>query len=118
MLAFVALAAALTRDEPSQGAPPAPRPAPEPPPLVAAILDRHLAHIRAVVDHVNAGGTIDDEIRRRGDEVNARIRRELVEPHGEAGRAAAEDAQRRLLRMAEALADHFEVFEVDVSDAA
>ena len=61
--------------------------------------------MRAVVDHVLAGGAIDDEFRRRGDERNAAIRRELIEPHGADGVAAAEDAARRLLHATRVVAN-------------
>ena len=68
---------------------------PEPSPLVRAILDAHLAHISRLVELVKAGAS-EDELDRAGAEVNARIRRELVEPHGEAGRAALGEALDRL----------------------
>jgi len=85
------------------------------PPLVGAIIDRQLEYVRAVVDHVLAGGAIDDEIRRRGVERNAAIRRELIEPHGADGVAAAEDAARRLLYASRVVAD---CLGIDVPDDA
>ena len=85
------------------------------PPLVGAIVDRQLEYVRAVVDHVLAGGAIDEEFRRRGDESNADIRRELVEPHGADGVAAAEDAARRMLYATRVVAG---CLGIDVPDGA
>ncbi len=79
---------------------------PEPSPLVGAILDRHLAYMHDLVCLVKAGAP-REELDRAGAAVNARIRAELVEPNGEAGWAAADEAADRMLAgvrlMAEAL---------------
>ncbi len=88
---------------------------PDPSPLTSAIIDHQLEYVRAAVDHVLAGEAVDDEFRRRGDESNADIRRELIEPHGADGVAAAEDAARRLLYASRVVAD---CLGIDVPDDA
>ncbi len=62
--------------------------APEPSALVGAILDAQLAHILTVIDRAKAGAS-REELDRAGAAVNARIRAELLEPFGEAGRLLA-----------------------------
>ena len=68
---------------------------PEPSSLVRDIVDAQAAHIFRIIELVKAGAS-EDELDRAGAEVNARIRRELVEPNGEAGWAAAREAATRM----------------------
>ena len=87
---------------------------PEPSALVRAILDAQLAHILAVIDRAKAGAS-REELDRAGAAVNARIRAELVEPNGEAGRVAADEAADRMLAGVRLLAAHFGV-DLDADD--
>jgi hypothetical protein len=65
------------------------------PALAEAILDRHLDGISAILDDVSSGLT-EDELMARTEARRAAILDELVRPNGEAGRAAWEDACRRM----------------------
>ena len=87
-----------------------------PSPLVGAILDRQLQHMLAMIGQVKAGAS-RAELDRLGAEVNAAIRRDLVEPHGAAGRLAAQDAADRMLAVVHLLAEHYGV-DLDADDAA
>ena len=81
---------------------------PPPSPLVAAILDRQAQHMLDLIGHVR-DGMPRAELDRLGDDVNASIRRDLVEPHGTDGQRAAEDAADRMLAIVHLLADHYGV---------
>ena len=98
---FLALALCLTRDESDPLAIPA---RPEPSPLVAAILARQIGHLRAIIALVKAGASQAD-LDRANEESAERIRRDLIEPHGEAGWVAADDAADRMLVFIRALGD-------------
>ena len=101
---LLALALCLTRDELDPAAIPAPTSAwPAPSALVGAIVGRQLAHIHRIV-RLAKDGVPCAELDRLGAEENERIRRDLIEPHGEAGQAAAEEAGRRLLGFLHTLA--------------
>ena len=87
---------------------------PGPSVLGGAILDAQLAHILTVIDRAKAGAS-REELDRAGAAANARIRAELVEPFGEAGRVAADESADRMLAGVRLLAAHFGV-DLDADD--
>jgi hypothetical protein len=75
------------------------------PPLVGAIVDAHLATWPVLLAGVQAGET-RDVLMARAEANRAAIVAELVEPFGEAGRVAAEDAAMRMLTAVEVIREY------------
>ncbi len=75
------------------------------PPLVGAIIDAHLATWPAMVAGVQAGEA-RDVLMARAEANRAAIVAELVEPFGEAGWVAAEDAAVRMLTAVDVIEEY------------